>query len=134
MRTYEASYRRLRMLAPSLDPPEQTAFAPAEGLPPLYLTVLDRFRYTTVLRLTHFFDDGQTIASLPDVSVRVYHDARLAEAVSLRGGPAPSPPYSKWEHNRFLERWLGYCLRQGYRFGGTCRAPFNPRALTDVAS
>jgi uncharacterized protein YqiB (DUF1249 family) len=134
MRTYEASYRRLRMLAPSLDASEQTAVAPAQGLPPLYLTVLDRFPYTTVLRLTHFFDDGHTIASLPDVYVRMYHDARLAEAASLREGPAPSPPYSKWERNRFLERWLGYCLRQGYRFSGTCRSPFNPRALTEFAS
>jgi uncharacterized protein YqiB (DUF1249 family) len=133
MQIYERSYRRLRMLAPVLDPEQQVAVAPAPGLPDLHLRIIDRFRYTTVLRLTHFFDEGRELSPLPDVSVRVYHDARLAEAISLRGSPLPSPPYSKWEHNRFLERWLGYCLRQGYRFGGerAC-APRTP-TLTDVA-
>ena len=52
----------------------------------------------------------------PDVSIRMYHDARLAEARSLRQSVPVVPPYKKWTHNRFLQKWLSYCLDQGYRF------------------
>ncbi len=133
MQIYETNYQRLRTLTPNLDLAEQTAYAAGEGLPPLYLRVLHRFRYTTMLRLTHFFDDGEAMTPLPNVFVRVYHDARLAEAAALREAPTASPPYSKWEQNRFLERWLGYCLRQGYRFSGPCVTPARPHRLSDVA-
>lgn len=119
MQLYEANFSRLMHLAPDLDRIAQTACARVSGLPDLHLQVLERFTYTSTLLLTHEFGEGQQRLLVPNSTIRVYHDARMAEAficaadeAGLRLGP------ERWERNRFLEHWLSYCLQQGYRFCG----------------
>ena len=57
----------------------------------------------------------------------MYHDAQVGEVISCgrrRGLRHASynrmfNSYSlveKWRMNRFLQKWLGYCLMQGHRF------------------
>lgn len=116
MRVYEANFYLLRALIPDLGPAHQVARAPLDDLPALHLRVAERHRYTTIMHLTHYFRDGCRHLAAPDVSIRMYHDARLAEARSLRQSVPVVPPYKKWTHNRFLQKWLSYCLDQGYRF------------------
>ena len=52
--------------------------------------------------------------------MRLYHDARQAEAIACRpdasGGHAPLLS-CKWDSNLFLEKWLRYTLGLGHRFG-----------------
>jgi uncharacterized protein YqiB (DUF1249 family) len=59
--------------------------------------------------------------------VRVYHDAQVGEVISCgRRRGVRHAVYNrmynrytlseKWRMNRFLQKWLGYCLLQGHRF------------------
>lgn len=88
-------------------------------------------RYTTTFRLTHRFSARERHAREPDLAIRLYHDARTCEVV---GGHLPprrgdgGRPRRRREldeslrMNRFLERWLRYCLAQGHGFGAADRA------------
>jgi hypothetical protein len=41
----------------------------------------------------------------------------------------------KWRMNRFLHKWLGYCLRQGHRFAPdreSTRLPETPQSAADI--
>jgi len=73
--------------------------------------------------------------------VRVYHDARLAEAShcarwvrhpglsGLRNG-LPSQLGERWLRNMLLNKWLDYCAERGHRFAATSgagSAPYEPR-------
>jgi uncharacterized protein YqiB (DUF1249 family) len=93
----------------------------------LHLTVVERCKYTTTLNLTYQFSDPQGSFPAPDVVIRMYHDAQLAEVISRgrRRGRRDAEydrfrhQYSiqtKWQVNRFLHKWLGYCLHTGHTF------------------
>jgi hypothetical protein len=139
----ECSYRRLARLAPGLRRLDGNAVSRVSGALDLHLEVVERQRYTTTLHLTYRLGAEGGEVREPDVLARVYHDARLVEAVShsrrhpprhapCRRRETPSELESKWELNRFLQRWLGYCLRQGHVFTAPCPdgtrrpAPGNP--------
>lgn len=128
MELYELNYIQLRQLIPDVDLVPDHAVSRVRGALDLYLTVRDRSRYTTTLHLSYTFDNdegGSTLA--PDIVVRLYHDAQVAEVVSRgkgRGGSASGfdrfnhnyPIEARWRVNRFLQKWLGFCLRHGHGF------------------
>jgi len=120
MDLYEINYRLLQRLAPALDEIPERAVSRVPGSPDLYLAIEERCRFTTMLHLTYYFTDadGERVAD-PDLQIRLYHDARQAEAVACRPHPASGPrsPLScKWDSNLFLEKWLHYALGLGHRF------------------
>lgn len=122
MALYEENYMRLRRLVPRLDRVGDHVVSRVSGCIDLHLTVVERARYTTTLRLTYVFaEDGQPHRE-PDLRVRVQHDARTAEAMEVhmdRGRyrfDARRTLQRSWERNRFLHKWLGYCLYRGHRF------------------
>jgi uncharacterized protein YqiB (DUF1249 family) len=89
----------------------------------LLLTIVEQTPYTTLLRLTYHFDDGQHAGSDPDALLRVYHDARQVEVEDLRQQALPierlyeAPGLlNKWRVNLFVSKWLLFCLRQGHCF------------------
>lgn len=126
MDLYERNYIGIRRLIPDL--PEAGArrvSGVSDGLS-LHLVLRGRFRYTTELSLTYYFTKPQGLVAEPDLRIRVYHDARLAEVVAahLRRWPGfeigegdPGPLRARWRVNRFLYKWLSYCLHQGHCFG-----------------
>jgi len=127
MELYELNYIQLRRLVPDLDAVQQRSVSKLTGALDLYLTILERTRYTTTLNLSYRFAGSGTSYLAPDVQVRVYHDAQLAEVLShsrrhgrANGGQGPSHAryalQTKWQMNRFLHKWLGYCLHQGHGF------------------
>ncbi len=128
MELYEQNYLRLRRIAPDLDSADEM-ISLAPGHLDLYLSVVERCSYTTFLRMTYRFDeDGRTLYE-PDLHLRIYHDARTAEAQDrldrhhhrIRNGESLA---QKWRLNRFLYKWLGFCIHQGHRFepvSPTCR-------------
>jgi uncharacterized protein YqiB (DUF1249 family) len=127
MELYELNYIQLRQLVPDLDAIQDNSVSRAEGALRLHLTVCERCKYTTTLHLTYQFSDEGGEFPAPDLTVRMYHDAQVAEVMS-RGGTRGRRDtgydrfrhqYSieaKWQANRFLHKWLGYCLRQGHGF------------------
>ncbi len=119
MDLYENNYMRFRKLVCQLDLIEDEGVSRTPGCLDLHLYVLERSRYTTTVRLTYRFPGGETE---PDLKLRIYHDAAMIEVIAghLRHGrqrldhlPAASLRM-KWRLNRFLFKWLGYCLHMGH--------------------
>lgn len=139
MDLYESNYINVRRLAPALpNCPTHLISQIPDGLA-LHLRLLERTRYTSEISLTYQFNQADTLYVEPNLHIRIYHDARLAEvlAAHLRHLPAfdaesllthrtdGAQLYRRWKANRFLFKWLHYCLRQGHRF--------TPPNLKDIA-
>jgi uncharacterized protein YqiB (DUF1249 family) len=127
MTLYESNYIRLGWLVNDLVAPAPAAVSDVKGDLPLYLTLLERTRYTTSVHLTYFFDEGEARVADPDLRIRIYHDARLAEAMACthrhrhaalrRLDPGPGQELSRrWARNVMLNKWLEYCTDLGHRF------------------
>lgn len=127
MDLYERNYMLLRRLLPAMPPASAVCVSRIDGALDLHLRIDERFRYTSELTLTYRFECESGPALLePDLHVRIYHDARLAEVMvaRLRHGPPyclgaaddASELHARCRANRFLYKWLGYCTRQGHGF------------------
>lgn len=126
MELYEANYIRLRRLCGDLSSLPERSVSRAAGALDLHLTIHERSPYTTTLVLTyHLADPDGIIRPDPNLVVKVYHDARQAEALSRDPGArlyarsiaprgAAKSLELKWRLNRFLYKWLGYCAHQGH--------------------
>ena len=128
MALYEENYMRLRRLVPRVDAIDGSAVSRVCGCVDLHVTIIERARYTTTLRLTYAFADADDVRYEPDLRIRVQHDARTAEAMEVHMGrgryhfDARRTLERCWERNRFLHKWLGYCLHRGHRFPGRSSA------------
>jgi uncharacterized protein YqiB (DUF1249 family) len=126
MDLYESNYIGIRRLVPAMPQSRVCKVSRIGGALTLYLEVIERFRYTTELSLTYRFCKATVTVAEPDLRIKVYHDARLAEVMSahLRNWPiyrtndeeGKTQLASRWHVNRFLYKWLNYCLYQGHRF------------------
>lgn len=127
MELYENNYIYMRRLIPDLDRSRDVVISRVEGAVDLHMQILERHAYTTSLRLTHFFTRGDESEVIPNLMLRIYHDARVAEVLpvswlqgfrywSQREPPPPGTLAWRWEVNRFLNRWLRYCLGEGHAF------------------
>jgi uncharacterized protein YqiB (DUF1249 family) len=127
MELYECNYIRLRNLVPDLDTMPDHVISRIDAVLDLHLRVVERCKFTTTLSLTYYFHDQQGRFPAPDMQLRMYHDAQVGEVISCgrRRGFRHATynrmynRYSlseKWRMNRFLQKWLGYCLLQGHRF------------------
>jgi hypothetical protein len=96
------------------------------------VTILEVTRYTTLIRFeqeslnSSFKYIHGTIASAlhPRMTIRLYHDARMAEVLSTQDIRQVKPRYDypnsqmhqqdeKQQTNQFLNEWLHLCLRLG---------------------
>lgn len=125
MSLYESNHLRLGALAGDLRALEGWRSSSVSGDCELVLIVTERSAHTTMLELTYRFDEAEGADSSPDMQVRVYHDARLAEAhawahdhehPALRGWRAGLGQSldERWSRNVMLNKWLDYCLERGH--------------------
>lgn len=125
MELYEMNFMLMRRLMPDMARAQGTHVATqGEGLP-LHVEVLEQGRFTTMLRLYYLLPsqgEGGQLVRAPDLEVRIYHDARVAEAVAgrLRGRDCGAPGGARcldvrWRLNRFLYKWLRYLLHRRQR-------------------
>jgi uncharacterized protein YqiB (DUF1249 family) len=120
MELYEQNYIRLRNIAPDLLVADEM-ISTVPDHQDLYLSITQRCKYTTMLRLTYRFDNANEVLFEPDLHLKVYHDARVVEVQQFHSR-SRGPLYladlveQKWLMNRFLYKWLGYCLYQGHYF------------------
>jgi hypothetical protein len=131
---YERNYLLLEQLVPELDLPYAQAVSTSSSDLPLHLIVLERDRYTCSFRLTYEIDGHHE----PDMWVKVYQDARLAESLHCAARPRwlaevdSDPQVAKylgeqWARNLTMHKWLQYLLEHGHGFGLAGR-PRNPRS------
>ncbi len=118
---YDENYVRLLSLLPDLcliarDQPEY--FAGSESYS---YTLIEKTRYTSTLRLTADWRICSKLIPAIEMTVRLYHDAGVAEVVSYQKSlylkveyEYPNPNmYSKREKrrlNEFLRDWLACCV------------------------
>ncbi len=120
MELYEHNYIRLRNMAPDLNvADEMISTVPRHQ--DLFLSITERCKYTTMLRLTYRFEEAGQPLFEPDLHLKVYHDARVVEVQQFHSrtrGPLfiADMIEQKWMMNRFLYKWLGYCQHQGHYF------------------
>jgi uncharacterized protein len=130
MTLYESNYIRLRALLGDVRELHGATVSRTPGDLDLHLQAIEHCRYTTILRMTYLFGDPEGTVAEPDLEVRVYHDARLAEAChgaarlrhpGLSGLRAalPSGLGERWLRNMLLNKWLDYCAERGHRFAPT---------------
>jgi uncharacterized protein YqiB (DUF1249 family) len=93
----------------------------------LYLSVESSTRYTRVLRMTYRFEEEDALIADPDLSVRVYLDARMTEVAGwathhqhsvLRGLARRFTKEldKRWSRNMMLSKWLDYLLDMEHSF------------------
>jgi uncharacterized protein YqiB (DUF1249 family) len=129
MTLYESNYIKLHQLASVTSWPADAIVSSSPRDNDLHAEIVRREPYTTTLRLTYWFDD----AADPDIVVRIYHDARLVEAVSsgeahrhakLRELARSSNAEldRRWRLNMLLNKWLDYLFEAGHSLRGAERA------------
>ncbi|WP_299595117.1 DUF1249 domain-containing protein [uncultured Microbulbifer sp.] len=132
----DANYLRLCKLMPELASNQSWSYQMPDGT--LEVAVLERSRYTTEVCLQASPLKGGSGESSgntadnnwltpPPITVRLYHDARMAEVVAVDGqGPVggdglnfsyPNPAMhnedERQQVNRYLSEWLAHCLANG---------------------
>jgi hypothetical protein len=122
---YEANYVKLRQLVGEPARPAEELVSTSLRDCDLHVRVEPGSRYTRVYRLSYLFDEPAGPVAEPDLTVRVYLDARVAEVVDwaafhrhphLRG---LRRRYSqeldrRWAANTVLGKWLEYLLDMGH--------------------
>lgn len=118
MGLYESNFLRLGILTGDLLALPRHAVSMVAGDCELQLTVLERARYTSELSLTYVLPATALSAGVqrvPDLRLRVYHDARTVEA--LPDGRQERELHQCWSRNLMLNKWLEYCVERGHHFG-----------------
>lgn len=133
MELYERNYIGLRRLMPEIGNMGTRAVSAVPGCLDLHYRLMERTRYTTTFILTYQLDQNSRAVSEPNLEIRLYHDAQLAEVLSAMLHrhhykndavvsvdqlitPDQSILQSKWMLNRFLYKWLDFCLNRGHLF------------------
>ena len=137
MSLYESNYLRLQRLCGDAASLPQHSRSVVAGDCDLLLTVIEQTPYTTQLNLTYLLpislvgeggtDDAQGWHRLPDLTLRVYADAKLAEATDCArylAHPKLAGLHNtlqrqfdqRWALNMMLNKWLEYCIDRGHSF------------------
>jgi len=127
MTLYESNFIRLHWLVADARGLAPVSVSRVPGDCALELKVVDRGPYTTMLCLSYLFGESGSGDREPGLEIRVYHDARLAEATAM-GTPRRAGPWREfisrvqsvaevgWARNVLLNKWLEYCAATGHRF------------------
>jgi len=138
MGLYESNHVRLSWLTGKLALLEGHHCSKVSGDCELVLNIDERSPYTTTLNLTYLLpgqpnrSTADEALAYPDMRVRVYHDARLVEALewasthehnALRAmrSQAERELDQRWARNMMLNKWLEYCVERGHRFSPATR-------------
>ena len=124
MDLYENNYMRLHRLIPDISLLPDNSISHLPGCLSLHMTVLERTQFTTTIYLTYYFEESTQSVAEPALTLRLYHDAHQAEVLNghlqhgrQRYDHIPEKAIKvKWKLNRFLYKWLGYCLYLGHQF------------------
>ncbi len=132
MTLYEANYIKLEQLFNKQRFAVGEYVSGAEAECPLHLTVTEVSRFTCSFKLTYRFEQNGEFVADPDLSGRIYYDARMVEvkgwSVHHRHEALVSICSTlqghgnnierRWVFNMMLSKWLDYLLDGGHRFDG----------------
>ncbi|MCP5325305.1 MAG: DUF1249 domain-containing protein [Oceanospirillaceae bacterium] len=122
----EANYIRLLRLLPEMDAGTGRRFTLSGGHHShtrVSLEIVEQFKYTLTIKVSQVNELSAWLKA-PEMLVRLYHDARMAEVISYDKqhrfeGVYHYPneqmrlPDEKLQINQFLSEWLQHCLAHG---------------------
>lgn len=123
----EINYHRMMRLLPELDDQDEWLFGVdghhEQNLKQVSIQVVERCKYTTTVAVTQESLLDEWVPQ-PTLTVRLYHDAHMAEVLTYQRNRSirPNYPYpnekmfqpdEKAQLNSFLGEWLEFCLRAG---------------------
>ena len=122
----ETNYLRLLRLLPTIDEQSEWSFGvetASEELSRVSIFVIERSKYTVTLRLAQESDLVDWMPQ-PTITVRLYHDAHVAEVLSFQKNRYVRQRYEypnqrmympdeKAQLNAFLGEWLQHCKNVG---------------------
>lgn len=125
MALYESNYLRLLRLIPEIGRLDGCFHSRVAGDCDLHIDILERCRYTVTLSLTYHLETDDGLLIDPDMTIRVYLDGQLAEAmivgqeqrhVTLRRfiDEHRRELDQRWRRNIVLNKWLEYLSDQGH--------------------
>ncbi|WP_413111265.1 DUF1249 domain-containing protein [Thaumasiovibrio sp. DFM-14] len=127
MRMYETNYAKLVSLLPRGE--EDSCCYDVCG--DVYvIAVQEQTRYTTLVNITQ--QNSQISQPATQFTVRLYHDAKVAEVCATQQTARLKPRYDypnrgmyqkdeKHQVNGFLSDWLKHCLRHGLSKSTICK-------------
>lgn len=121
MRLYEINYVHLLPFMPLSGDVGSSSIYDIQGKE-FQIDIVESTRYTTLLGIFQRGDEPNYLKAR--LTVRMYHDARLAEVCSSQQISRIKPRYDypnprmhqcdeKHQINAFLHDWLAYCLQNG---------------------
>lgn len=127
---YEGNFIKLSALLGNMACPAGQFISKSERDFNLHLCVEDGSRYTKLLRLTYVFDEPRGTVADPDMAVKIYLDARVAEVIAWADIhkhellASLTRQYSReldrrWACNMVLSKWLDYLLDNGHSYAVT---------------
>lgn len=124
MDLYENNYLRLRRLIPDITTLSEKSVSSLPGCLSLHLDIIEHTKFTTTIFLSYYFEEAGQMIAEPALTLRIYHDAKQVEVLTghlqhgrLQYDHIPEKAIKvKWKLNRFLYKWLGYCLYLGHTF------------------
>jgi uncharacterized protein YqiB (DUF1249 family) len=125
MALYESNYLRLLRLVPEIARLDGCFRSRVAGDCDLHVEILERSRYTVTLSMTYHFETDEGLLVDPDMTVRLYLDGRLAEAMAIgrcqRHATLRRLVHEhrreldqRWRRNTVLNKWLEYLSDQGH--------------------
>lgn len=125
MTLYESNYLRLLRLIPEIDRLDGCFRSRVAGDCDLHIEILERCRYTVTLSLTYHLETDDGLLLDPDMTIRVYLDGQVAEAMSIDENQCHAALRRligahrleldlRWQRNIILNKWLEYLSDQGH--------------------
>lgn len=128
MLLYESNYSKLLELTAGLGAVGVRWVSRVRNENDLHLEWLSAEPYTSTLRMTYWLKSGRGPATpAPNLTVRIYRDAALVEALAedavTRRSATASPGSvagrqlaQRWQRNMMLNKWLDYLIDCGHGF------------------
>ncbi len=125
MALYESNYLRLLRLLPEIDRLDGCFRSRVAGDCDLHIEILERCRYTVTLSLTYHLETDDGLLIDPDMTIRVYLDGQMAEAMDAGDKQCHVALQRivcehrheldrRWRRNITLNKWLEYVSDQGH--------------------
>lgn len=129
MEVYETNYIHIRNLLGDVRSGTDVYRIEFDAAPAVWVRVFERTKYTATLNMRYAQMEGMCAEEIPDIDVKIYFDALQAEVNALsrsgssRSGDRVCPQVDpllanldkRWKANRFLYKWLAYCVRKKTR-------------------
>ncbi|MCH8532138.1 MAG: DUF1249 domain-containing protein [Saccharospirillum sp.] len=122
----EANYLRLEKLLGDCEAPRYEFYwtSPSGSEVEVFIEVMERFKFTTTLNISKVNPEMPPPMREVALTLRLYHDARMAEVVTWTQGKQLSGVYrypndrmyqidEKAQANVYLSEWLAHLLRHG---------------------